>query len=115
MTLSEPAHRLKKAILEQFVFEDDASLAILDSGIQAFDLMSAAQAQVVAEGLTVPGDRGGKKAHPLLSVVRDARSGFLQAMKALRLEIGADEKVSRGPGRPTWYESMQQKRKGAAR
>jgi hypothetical protein len=100
--LSTEAEKLKKSILDQFSFEDDASIAILQTAMQAFDLMNEAQAIVDEAGLTVQGDRGGIKAHPLLPVIRDARAQFLAGLKALHLEL--EPATSKGPGRPTVYE-----------
>lgn len=107
--LSSKARKLRKGILEQFVFEDDASLAILDTAVRAFDLMNEAQAVVDEEGLTVQGDRGGVKAHPLLQVIRDQRAQFLAALKSLKLDIETGE--GNGPGRPTDFEFRKKGRK----
>jgi P27 family predicted phage terminase small subunit len=106
--LSEKAAAFKAAILEQFTFEDEASLAILDTGLESFDLFHQAQEQVDREGLTVMGDRGQIKAHPLLSVIRDQRAAFLSALKMLRLDVSAEEK--KPVGSPTAFE-LYQKRK----
>ena len=58
--------------------------------------MHGAQAVVDKQGLTVSGDRGQIKAHPLLSVIRDSRAQFLMALKHLNLDI---EPLQSGPGR----------------
>jgi len=84
-------------------------MAVLEVGLEAWDLVRAAQDQVHQEGMLVLGDRGQSKAHPLLSVIRDQRAQFLAALKALRLDVGAEEK--RGPGSPTQWE-LAQKRMG---
>lgn len=96
-TLSDEASQLKAAILKDFDINDDAGLAILDTALEAYDLMHDAQAVVDAQGLTVAGDRGNIKAHPLLAVVRDSRAQFLMALKHLNLDI---EPLNPGPGRP---------------
>jgi hypothetical protein len=106
----KPSVALRKRLFEQFSFEDDASLSILETAMQSLDLMADAQAQIDKDGLTVKGDRGQIKAHPLLAVIRDARSGFLQSMKALKLEIGGDEQPA-PVGRPTNSE-LEKKRRG---
>ncbi len=109
MKLSDKAQKLKKSILEQFEFGDDASLAILDAAMEAFDLKHSAMAVVQAEGMTVQGDRGGVKAHPLLATIRDAQSQFLSAMKQLKLET--DNTATRGPGRPTYWEQAKKNKR----
>jgi len=89
--------RLKKSILTEYDISDEAGLAILQTALEAHDLMHEAQKVVDRDGLTVRGDRGQIKAHPLLSVIRDARSQFLMALKHLNLDI---EPLQHGPGRP---------------
>jgi len=100
--LSPEAEKLRTSILSQFTFDDDAALAILETGLRALDLMNAAQKVVDKDGLTVQGDRGGVKAHPLLAVIRDQRAQFMAAVKQLRLNI--DDGEIRKPGRPTSFE-----------
>jgi hypothetical protein len=65
---------------------DDAALAVLQSALEAKDRADAARVILDREGLTIPGDRGGRKAHPCCAIERDARSAFLQAMRFLKLE-----------------------------
>jgi P27 family predicted phage terminase small subunit len=76
---------------------DAAGLAILTSAMEARDRMGQARKTLDKEGLTVPGDRGGTKAHPVAAIERDNRQAFLAAMKALRLDI---EPTRPAPGRP---------------
>ncbi len=101
--LSDAAQALKNAILERNNFDDDeAGLALLDAGLRAHDLEIEALAIVTREGLTVRGDRGGTKAHPLLAVVRDQRAQFMAAMKMLGLLEANTEPKS--VGRPTDFQ-----------
>jgi P27 family predicted phage terminase small subunit len=95
--LSKETMKLKKSILKEYDISDEAGQAILQTGMEAYDLMHRAQAAVDVDGLTVPGDRGNVKAHPLLSVIRDARAQFLMALKHLNLDI---EPLRDKPGRP---------------
>jgi len=95
--LSKEAEKLKKAILVEYAITDEAGIAILETAIEAYDLAHEAQTEIDKEGLTVEGDRGQKKAHPLLSVVRFSRAQFLAGLKALNLDI---EPLRDGPGRP---------------
>jgi phage terminase small subunit len=109
MKLSSKTQKLKKSILSEFRFDDEASFAVLKTTLEAFELMNRSQEQVNKEGLTVQGDRGGIKAHPLLSVIRDQRAQFFAGIKALKLDIG-QELVNRLPGRPTSYDSYKKGR-----
>jgi len=87
MKLSTHAAKLKKSIIEEYDIVDQAGIAILQTAIEALDLMRRAQKEVEKDGLTVKGDRGQIKAHPLLSVIRHQRSQFLSALKALNLDL----------------------------
>jgi P27 family predicted phage terminase small subunit len=96
--LSKEAEKLKRSILKEYDISDEAGIAILETGMEAFDTMHKSQAVVDKDGLTVRGDRGQVRAHPLLSVIRDARAQFLMALKHLNLDLLPLE--SR-PGRPS--------------
>jgi len=85
--LSTQAEKLKKAILKEYDITDEAGIAILQTAVEAMDLMRQAQRVVTKDGLTVKGDRGQIKAHPLLSVIRDQRAQFLMALKHLNLDL----------------------------
>ena len=95
--LSQEASDLRAGLLREYDISDEAGLAILNTAMEAFDLMHDSQAVIDAQGLTVTGDRGNIKAHPLLAVVRDSRAQFLMALKHLNLDL---EPLRPGPGRP---------------
>lgn len=89
-SLSAESKQLQKEILENFPQPDPAFLAILDAGLRARELLHAAQLRVDAEGLTVTGDRGGMKVHPLLDVVKASRSALFNSFKLLKLDLPPD-------------------------
>ena len=97
--LSKEAAKLKRAILKEYDISDEAGKAILDTAMEAFDAMHKAQEVVDVQGLTVAGDRGQIKAHPLLAVIRDSRAQFLMALKHLNLDIEPLKGIGRPPGR----------------
>ena len=103
--LSKEAKKLRKDIVSAYFFRDAASFAVLDTACQAYDLMREAKEQIDKDGLTVQGDRGGVKAHPLLRVVAGARTSFLSAIKQLELDPNPEE-PPRKPGAPTWMEKQ---------
>ena len=96
MRLSERAKKLKDSIKKEYDITDEAGLAILDTACEALDLMRKSQKVVDRDGLTVTGDRGQIKAHPLLSIIRDSRAQFLMALKHLNLDL---EPLRDRPGR----------------
>jgi hypothetical protein len=98
---SPEIERLRRQISKEYAIRDKTGLAILNTGLQALDLMNRCQRVVDDEGLTVPGDRGGVKAHPLLSVIRDQRAQFLASLKALNLDL----EPLKGIGRPGGYDA----------
>lgn len=97
MKLSRKLNALKKAIINDYAIDDDAALEILQTALEARELAEQAQALVDSEGLTVKGDRGQVKAHPLLAVIRDSRAQFLAGIKALNLDL---EPLNDRQGRP---------------
>ncbi len=105
MKLSRDSAKLKKRILSLWILTE-SQLEVLDAALSARDLWRAAEETVERDGLTVAGDRGGLKAHPLLPVIRDARAQFLTGLKLLKLHLDDDDEPVRGPGAPTAYEKM---------
>jgi hypothetical protein len=93
--LSAEARRLKAAIVGEFAIEDAAGLVVLQTALEARDRMR--QAQIAADGLTCRDRFGQIKAHPLVTVERDARAQFLAGLKQLGLDL---EPLHDGPGRP---------------
>ena len=99
MKLSKEAKKIQDAILKEYDINDEAGLAILKTGMESYDLMQKSQKIVERDGLTVAGDRGGIKAHPLLAVIRDSRGQFLMALKHLNLDLEPVKGIGRPPGR----------------
>ncbi|MDD5007227.1 MAG: P27 family phage terminase small subunit [Syntrophorhabdaceae bacterium] len=95
--LSKEAEKLRKSILSEYDISDSAGLQILNTALEAFDMMRDSQAQIKRDGLVITDRWGQSKAHPLCSVARDARAQFLQALKQLNLDL---EPLRDAPGRP---------------
>jgi P27 family predicted phage terminase small subunit len=96
--LSVEARKLKESLIEEYSIVDKACLLLLNTAMEAYDEFQKAKAVVDKDGLTVRGDRGGIKSHPLLATIRDCRSQFLTAIKMLNLDIIPSND---GPGRPS--------------
>lgn len=96
--LSDEAQALWLRLVEEFVIEDAAGLAILDRACEAFTRMKQATRLLDAEGLVVLDRWKQPKPHPAVSIERDSRAAFLQGVKSLRLDL---EPLNHGPGRPS--------------
>jgi phage terminase small subunit len=84
--------------VEEYSIEDAAGLALLTQACEALDRVRSTQVKIAADGECVKDRFGQSKQHPLLSIERDSRAAFLQAIKALGLDL---EPVRDHPGRPS--------------
>lgn len=101
--LSAPAH-LRDAgsaffvsVANEYGVADAAGLALLARAAECVDRMNAAHAAIAEHGELIPDRYGGVKLNPACNLEKDARSGFLAAMRALNLDL---EPLRDGPGRP---------------
>jgi P27 family predicted phage terminase small subunit len=85
--LSREARRRWTALVEEFAIGDSAGLQILATALEAFDRMRQAQRRVKKDGPVFKDRFGQMKAHPLLTIERDARAAWLASLKALNLDI----------------------------
>ncbi len=98
--LSREAKALWKSITTEFCIDDPAGLSILRTALEALDRMRNAQEIISEEGLTIRDRWGQVKSHPLTTVERDSRSGFLHGLKALNLDLEPlRDQAGRSPGR----------------
>jgi phage terminase small subunit len=95
--LSAEAKLIWKELTSEYAVEDAGGLAILKTGLEAYDRATGARLAIDKEGLTIPDRFGALKPHPLLACERDARAQWLAALKAMNLDI---EPLRDGPGRP---------------
>jgi len=68
-------------------FDDPASLALLRTALEAHMRGRRCRQAIDKDGETLPDRFGQVKPHPLLPAERDARAGFLSAMKILGLDL----------------------------
>ena len=66
---------------------DDAGLLVLELGLSSFDRLRNCQALIKKEGEVIVDRFGQQKANPATTIERDARSGLLQSLKALNLDL----------------------------
>jgi P27 family predicted phage terminase small subunit len=76
---------------------DDAGLLILESALESFDRMRAAQAIIATEGIVLTDRFGQKKQHPATLIERDSKAAMARDLKALNLDL---EPLRDAPGRP---------------
>ena len=81
------AVREANRIVKEYSIDDAAGEALLRTFASAFSLEISLQEQIEREGLTIKDRFEQVKAHPLLSVLRDARSQKLAALKSLNLDL----------------------------
>jgi hypothetical protein len=91
--LAPPASHLEheeaelfRAITREFQVDDIGSLSLLTLAMEAHQRARHCRMRIDADGEVVIDRFGQAKPHGLLGAERDARSDFLRAMRALRLE-----------------------------
>lgn len=95
--LSREAKAWWRKLCSEYALDDEAGKLFLQTALEAFDRMRQAQGVIRDEGPTIKDRFDQMKAHPLLTVERDARSQMIQALKALNLDV---EPLREVPGRP---------------
>jgi hypothetical protein len=85
------------AVATEYSLDDPAGLALLSTAAECLDRMRAAQASIAERGELVDDRYGAPKLNPACGLEKDARAGFLAAMRALNLDL---EPLRDGTGRP---------------
>lgn len=100
MKITKEGKKLRKSILSEFDFSDQAGLEILDRAVESFCRMREAEAIIDKEGLTIVNRFGEKKEHPCLNTERKSRGQFLLAIKQLNLDVlPPNHRIGRPGGR----------------
>ena len=97
--LKSAGRRLWLDIVEQYRIRDGVGLALVTTAAEALDRMTEAREAIDKHGAIVIDRYGNPKANPACHIERDARAGFLAALKALNLDI----EPLRDRGRPPTY------------
>ena len=101
--LNPPAHLRSDGadfyvrVATDYALDDPAGLALLCTAAECLDRMRAAQVSITERGELVDDRYGAPKLNPACALEKDARSGFLAAVRALNLDL---EPLRDGPGRP---------------
>jgi phage terminase small subunit len=85
------------SVAGEYAITDSAGVALLERAAECVDRMRAAQTAIAEHGELVPDRYGSVKLNPACNLEKDARSGFLAAIRALNLDL---EPLRDGPGRP---------------
>ena len=95
--LKADGRKLWRSIQGEYSIDDGAGIALLTTACECLDRMRAAQAAIAAHGEVVTDRYGQVKVNPACQLEKDARNGFLAALKALNLDL---EPLRDRPGRP---------------
>lgn len=88
-----PAHlkpagaKFWRRIVDEYRVEDSAGVALATCAAECLDRMRAAQDAIAARGEIVNDRYGAPKLNPACGLEKDARNGFIAAVKALNLEL----------------------------
>lgn len=85
--LSKAAQAWWTQIHDEYEITDSAGRMLLQTALEAFDRMKAAAEKIHRDGETIKDRFEQLKAHPMLTVERDARSQMINALKALNLDL----------------------------
>jgi P27 family predicted phage terminase small subunit len=79
--------KLFREVAAEYEITDPAGLALLETACAALDRMREAQASIAEHGALVLDRYGAPKMSPACILEKDARAGFVLAMKALSLDL----------------------------
>lgn len=85
-------------VAEAYSIDDPAGVALLTTAAECLDRIAAAREAIKKAGEIVTDRYGQVKVNPACLLEKDARNGFLAAVRALNLDI---EPLRDGPGRPS--------------
>ena len=85
--LSDEARTLHARLTKEWNICDGAGQITLLTACQALDRLREAQRILAVEGIVVLDRFNQSKPHPASTIEREARAGFLQALKAMNLDL----------------------------
>lgn len=96
--LRAPGRKFYESVADEYGINDAAGVGLLLRAAECVDRLDAAHKAIEEHGELVMDRYGAPKLNPACALEKDARSGFLSALKALNLDL---EPLRDGPGRPT--------------
>jgi P27 family predicted phage terminase small subunit len=85
--LSAEARRFWSDVAKEYRVDDAAGTKYLARACEALDRLREAQARIKREGAVIPDKKGSVKAHPAIAIEKEAHKQFMEAMRALNLDI----------------------------
>ena len=85
--LGPDGRRFYRAIAEQFSVDHAGEKELLFTAASALDRLKQAQRAIAKDGVVIPGRGGVLVRHPATTIEREARAGFLAALKLMDLQI----------------------------
>lgn len=79
--------KLWRELVAEYDISDSAGLALVSTAAECLDRMRAAQKAIASAGEVVKDRYGQIKVNPACALEKDARNGFLSALRALNLDI----------------------------
>ncbi len=95
--LGKDGGKLWRELRDEYQIDDAAGIALLTTAAECLDRMRAAQETIREHGEVVTDRYNQVKVNPACALEKDARNGFLQALKALNLDL---EPIRDRVGRP---------------
>jgi phage terminase small subunit len=94
--LGKPGAAFWRDVVTEYSIADSAGLALTTRAAEALDRLREAQAAIARDGAIVLDRYSKPRVHPAAALEKDSANAFLQAVKALRLDID----LPKAPGRP---------------
>ncbi len=95
--LKKDGKTLFKQLVDEYGITDAGGIALVTTAAECLDRLRAAQVAIERDGEVVLDRYSQAKIHPACALEKDARSGFLAALKMLNLDL---EPLRDAPGRP---------------
>ncbi len=89
--LSALSKRFYRRLVAEYSIDDISGLRVLRQACECLDLIEETRREISKQGLVIRDRFNQPRANPLLSTQRDARAGFLAALKMLGLAAEAQE------------------------
>jgi phage terminase small subunit len=95
-SMKKPGRSWLKLLRKEYVFSPAEWRTAIMCG-ECVDLIDECNRKIQQEGLTVEDRFGQVKAHPLLTVIRDAKSTFRNLYRSLGLDVHSGEEALKLP------------------